>query len=87
MNSPIRYIPEKDPVQEAIEKNIKTNYFKLMPQNTGGKLKVALLASGTPEQYILHVHSVIHACKQMEHDVKVPNAKEAVATATLNSDV
>jgi hypothetical protein len=26
-NSPIRYIPEKDPVQEALEKNKKTNYF------------------------------------------------------------
>ena len=29
-NSPIRYIPEKDPVQEALESNNKTNYFKLM---------------------------------------------------------
>jgi len=28
-NSPIRYIPEKDPVQEALEKTKKTNYFKL----------------------------------------------------------
>ena len=27
-NSPIRYIPEKDLVQEALEKNKKTNYFK-----------------------------------------------------------
>ena len=27
-NSPIRYIPEKDPVQEALKKNKKTNYFK-----------------------------------------------------------
>jgi hypothetical protein len=28
-NSPIHYVPEKDPVQEALEKNKKTNYFKL----------------------------------------------------------
>jgi hypothetical protein len=41
-NSPIRYIPEKDPVQEAFEKTKKTNYFKLMLPNTGSELKVAL---------------------------------------------
>jgi hypothetical protein len=28
-NSPICYIPEKGPIQEALEKNKKTNYFKL----------------------------------------------------------
>ena len=54
-NSPIRYIPEKDPVQEALEKNKKSNYFKLTLPNTGSELKVALWASGTPEQFI-------HAC-------------------------
>jgi hypothetical protein len=26
-NSPIRYIPEKDPVQEVLKKTKKTNYF------------------------------------------------------------
>ena len=62
-NSPIRYIPKKDPVQEAIEKNIKTNYFKLMLPHMGSKLKVMLWVSGTPEQFVLHVHSAIHACK------------------------
>jgi hypothetical protein len=46
-----------------------------MPPNTGGKLKVALWASKTPEQFILHVHSAIHACKQMDHDVKFLNAE------------
>ena len=48
-NSPIRYIPEKDPVQEALEKNKKTNYFKLTLPNTGSELKVALWVSGTPK--------------------------------------
>ena len=69
-NSPICYIPKKDPVQEALEKNNKTNYTKLMLLHMGSELKIALWVSGTPEQFILHVHSVIHACKQMEHDVK-----------------
>jgi hypothetical protein len=43
-----------------------------------------LWASGTPEQFILHVRSAIHACKQMEDDVKFSSAKEAVATAQLD---
>jgi hypothetical protein len=41
-NSPIHYIPEKDPVQEALEKNKMTKYFKLTLPNTGSELKVAL---------------------------------------------
>jgi len=86
-NSPIRYIPEKDPVQEALEKNKKTNYFKLMLPHMGSELKVALWASGTPEQFILHVLSAIHPCKQMDHDVKFSNAKEAVANAILDLEI
>jgi len=86
-NSPIHYIPEKDPVQEALKKNKKTNYFKLMLPTTGGKLKVALWASGIPEQFILHVHSAIHIGKQMEHDIKFLNAKEAVANAILDLEI
>ena len=46
-NSPIRYIPEKYPVQEALEKTKKTNYFKLVLPNTNSKLKVALWESRT----------------------------------------
>ena len=34
-NSPIWYIPEKDLVQEALEKTKKTNYVKLMLPKTG----------------------------------------------------
>ena len=51
------------------------------------KLRVVLWASGTPEQFILHVCSAIHACKQMEHDVKFINAEEAVATAKLDLEI
>jgi len=86
-NSPIRYIPEKDPVQEAFEKNKNTNYFKLMLPHMGSKLKVAFWASGTPEQFILHVCSAIHACKQMEHEGMFSNAKEAVANAILDLEI
>jgi hypothetical protein len=86
-NSPIFYIPDKDLVQEALEKNKKTNYFKLMLPHTGIKLKVALWVSGTPEQFILHVNSAIHECKQMKHDVKFSTAKEAVANAVLDLEI
>jgi hypothetical protein len=75
-NSPIRYIPEKDPVQEALERNKKTNYFKLTLPHTGSELKVALWAPGTLEQFVLHVRAAIYACKQMEHDVKFQKAEE-----------
>jgi hypothetical protein len=86
-NSPICYIPEKDNIQEALEKNKKTNYFKLMLPNTGSELNVSLWVSGTPKQFILHVHSAIHACKQMEHDVKFLIVKEAVAMVILDLDI
>jgi len=86
-NLPIHYIPEKDPVQEALERNKKTNYFKLMLPHMGSKLKVALWMSGTPEQLILHVRSVIHACKQMEHDVMFYKDEEAVANAILDLEI
>eukprot|EP00804_Cyclotella_cryptica_P006157 CCRYP_020820-RA/>CCRYP_020820-RA protein AED:0.47 eAED:0.47 QI:159/1/0.5/1/0/0/2/0/56 len=33
-NSPVRYIPEQDPVQDALEKTKKTTYFKLTLPNT-----------------------------------------------------
>ena len=62
-NSLICYIPEKDPVQEALKKNKQTNYFKLTLPHMGSKLKVIFWASGTPEQFILHVCLAIHACK------------------------
>jgi hypothetical protein len=35
MIAPIRYIPEQDPVQNALEKTKKTTYFKLTLPNTG----------------------------------------------------
>jgi hypothetical protein len=86
-NSPIHYIPEKDPLQEALKKNKKTNYFKSTLSHLGSELKVVHWASGTPEQFILHVRSAIHACRQMEHDVKFLNAEEAVATANIDLEI
>ena len=86
-HSPIRYIPKKDLVQEALEKSKKVNYFKLTLPHRGSEFKVALWASGTPEQFVLHVRFAIHACKQIKHDVKISKAKEAVANATLDLEI
>ena len=40
-NSPIRYIPKVDPVQEALEKNKKPMYFKLKFPSTKSKMSMA----------------------------------------------
>jgi hypothetical protein len=76
-----------DPVQEALEKSKKTNYFKLTLPHMGSDFKVALWASGIPKQFVLHVQSAIHSCNQMEHDVNCSKAKEAVANATLDLEI
>jgi hypothetical protein len=74
-NSPVRYIPEQDPVQDALEKNKKTTYVKLTLPNTGNELKVSVWLSVTPEQFVLHIRSAIHACKQMGLDTNFADAQ------------
>ncbi len=86
-NSSVCYIPKKDPVQEDLKNSKKTNYFKLMLPHTDSNMKVALRASGTPKQFVLHVRPAIHACKQMEHDINFSKAKEAVANAILELEI
>ena len=86
-NSPIRYIPEQDPVQDALEKSKKTTYVKLTLPNTGNELKVAVWASGTPEQFVLHIRSAIHACKQMGLDAKFAETEQTVINAELEAEL
>ena len=62
-NSPIHCITEQDPVQDALDITKNTMYFKLTLPNTGNELKVAIWASGTPEQFLLHIHTAMHVCK------------------------
>ena len=59
-NSPMRYIPEKHPMQDALEKSKKTTFFKLTLLNMGNELKVAIWVSGTHKQFLLHVQTEIH---------------------------
>jgi hypothetical protein len=84
-NSPICYIPEQDLVQDALEKSKKTTYLKLTLPNTGNELKVAVWASGTPEQFVLHIRSAIHVCKQMGLDAKFAETEQTVIHAELES--
>jgi hypothetical protein len=83
----IHYIPEKDPAQESLEKSKKTRYFKLTLPHTGSEFKVVLWLSRTTEQFVLHMRSTIHICKQMEHDINFSKAKEDVANATLDLEI
>eukprot|EP00804_Cyclotella_cryptica_P014294 CCRYP_020763-RA/>CCRYP_020763-RA protein AED:0.44 eAED:0.44 QI:0/-1/0/1/-1/1/1/0/126 len=86
-NSPIYYIPEHDPMQDALAKDKKTTYFKLTLPNTGNELKVAVWESGTPEQFLLHVCSAIHVCKQMGLDTDFAEAKKAVETSKIKAEL
>ena len=80
-NAPIRYIPEQDPVQDALDKTKKTTSFKLTLPNTGSELKVAIWASGTPEQFLLHVRTAMHVCKQLGLETKEADAMMALEAA------
>ena len=86
-NAPIRYIPEQDPVQDALKKTKKTTYFKLTLPNTGSELKVVIWASRTPNQLMLHMHSVIHACKQIGLDMNCAVDEKAATTTELDVEL
>lgn len=53
----------------------------------GNELKVAVCTSGTPEQFVLHVRSVIHACKQIGLYTSFSEAMKAVETALLDAEL
>ena len=74
-------------MQDALEKSKKTTYFKLTLPNMGTELKVAVWASRTPKQFLLHVHSAIHMCKQMGLDTSFVEGERAVETAKLNAEI
>ena len=59
-------------MQDALEKSKMTIYFKLTPPNTRNKLKVVVLASRIPKQFLLHMHTVIHAYYKMGLDTSLP---------------
>ncbi len=82
-NAPIRYIPEQDPVQDALEKTKKTTYFKLTLPNTGNELKVAIWAS---KQFLLHVRTALHVCKQLGLETEEADAMMVLEAAYYKLD-
>ena len=85
-NSPIYYIPKQDQVQDALKKTKKTMYFKLTFPHTRNELRVAIWASGTPEQFLLHVHTAMHVCKQIDLETTEANAMMALEAAYCKLD-
>ena len=57
-------------MQDALDKTKKTTYFKLTLPKTENELKVAIWASGTPEQFLLHVRTAMLICKQLGLETK-----------------
>ena len=85
-NSPIRYIPEQDPIQEALETKYPPTTFKLsLP--SGSEMRIVRWASGTPEHFLIHVQGAIHAIKEKKLDTKFQEASRAVESAVLEVDV
>ncbi len=85
-NSTIRYIPEQDPIQEALETKHQPTSFKLsLP--SGSEMRMVRWASGTPEHFLIHVRGAIHAIKEMELDTKFQEAMKAVESACLEVDL
>ena len=56
-------------------KNKKTLYFKLTLPNSCSEFKKAICVSRTPKQFLIHLHTALHACKQMGIDVDFAKPK------------
>ncbi len=81
-NSPNRYIPGQDPIQEALETKHQPTSFKLsLP--SGSEMRMVMWVSRTPEHCLIHVRGVIHAIKEMELNTKFQEAVKAVESAIL----
>ena len=85
-NFPIHYVPEQDPIQDALETKKKSNHFKLTPHNTGSEMRVVIWASGTPEHFLIHVHGGVNVIQQMGLDSKFNEGANAVKNLRLDLD-
>ena len=56
-------------------------YFKLTLPNTVNEFKVAIWASRSPKQFLLHVRTSMHVCKQLGLKTKEVNAMMALEAA------
>ena len=86
-NSPIHYMPEQDPIQDALKTKKKSNHFKLTLPETRSEMRVAIWASGTPEHFLIHVHGAVNIIQQMGLDSKFNKADDAVENLRLDLDI
>ena len=86
-NSPIHCIPDQNPIQDAMENSIKATFFKLTLPNKGNKLKMAIWVPGTPQQFVPHICTMIHACKKMGLDANFAKVKVALKYVNLHLDI
>lgn len=82
----MRYIPEQDPMQEALEKNKKTTYFKLTLPNMGMSSRWQYGHPGLPAVFTAW-HLVIRACKQMGLDTSFAKATTTLESATIDVEL
>ena len=61
-------------------------YFKLTLPNTKNELKVVIRASRTPQQFLLHVCTAIHVCKQLGPETKESDDMMALEAAYCKLD-
>lgn len=73
-HSPICYLPQWDPTKDTLENKNKATQFKMTLPKTRNELKVVKWASRIPEQFLMHVSTAVHTCKQMDLEA---NFKEA----------
>ena len=64
-NSPIHYVPEQDPIHDALKTKKRSNHFKLTLLKIRREMRVAIWASGTLEHFVIHVHGVVNVNQQM----------------------
>jgi hypothetical protein len=69
-NSPVQYIPDQDPIQDALQTKNKITYLELMLPEVGSKLQVAIWASGTPEHFLIHMCGALQVLNQMDLPMK-----------------
>ncbi len=73
-------------MQDDLEKTKKTTYFKLTLLNTENNLKEAISVSGTSEQFLMHVCTAVHVCKQIRLYTNHTNALMVLEAAYYKLD-
>jgi hypothetical protein len=86
-NPPIHYIPKQDPIRDALETKTKTTYFKLMLPVSCNGMRVAIWASSTLKNFLIHVHGMVLIIKHMSLDTQFQKAADTVEKLKIDLDI